>query len=609
MKVEWGEAKGFYWTPLLEDIGNLLIERKKERFLVASLQGLIAYGVGEEEDLQNISDNDEKFARKLSAKGVPDAICDLLFEKYVATKKRRASDESDGSINFLRGVFDAKGFNTLKSNGIDIDKRYLKRESLVAKVIEETFKHEFYVIGSPPATGKTSLLQLVMVKLAAFKKTKVAYMRGLRGGSGAMYSELESVSGVNLSDVEKTAAALENYDHVWVLIDDAQNAYNEESDQFWEELVKARGIRLGPCASKVRFIVAATYYLRTQGSPVVFAVEARLPPSELAMTEEEADDVYANAAGENEWGGWVRFKTDLKAISNHHIGVFNQGLRLVQEESVSVRSRSRNSLTEEIVINLLRTDKLLGKLDRCFAHPGDIDLIHRSIILDTIIRGEIRVATTGDAIEVDEVVSGSNQVGSIVHMLQRGGILAPGGQFTCLAAEWYYYNRIFPDRALNSPCSIEIMVMNSVSSMSATRLRVACNNGGFPKEAAFQQLFNEAMSRQLPRHNTIIPELNTKAIINGKEVTGEVDFYINGELQWALELLRQGSMITKHILRFQGKYRHVAPKAFLVVDCRGPKTRSVQRMEERCTLYFSEDFKSCICAMRGEPEVLLQLQE
>jgi len=35
----------------------------------------------------------------------------------------------------------------------------------------------------------------------------------------------------------------------------------------------------------------------------------------------------------------------------------------------------------------------------------------------------------------------------------------------------------------------------------------------------------------------------------------------------------------------------------------------VQRMEERCTLYFSEDFKSCICAMRGEPEVLLQLQE
>ena len=30
-----GEAKGFYWTRLLEDIGNLLTEKKKERFLFA----------------------------------------------------------------------------------------------------------------------------------------------------------------------------------------------------------------------------------------------------------------------------------------------------------------------------------------------------------------------------------------------------------------------------------------------------------------------------------------------------------------------------------------------------------------------------------------------
>jgi len=48
------------------------------------------------EHLQNISDDKKEFRDTLTAKGVPDAICDLLFEKYVATKKRSASDESAG---------------------------------------------------------------------------------------------------------------------------------------------------------------------------------------------------------------------------------------------------------------------------------------------------------------------------------------------------------------------------------------------------------------------------------------------------------------------------------------------------------------------------------
>ena len=295
------------------------------------------------------------------------------------------------------------------------------------------------------------------------------------------------------------------------------------------------------------------------------------------------------------------------------MGVFIQGLRLAQDESMSVLSRSEGSFihfTEELAIDLLRANKLFDRLERCFVHPGKINPIHRSIILDTILRGQIRAADAGDYMEVDIVEGDPNLEIPELIILRRGGILARGGEFTCLAAEWYYYNRIFPYRSRNAPNNLDTLVTKSVASMSATRLQAACGGGGFPKEAAFQQLFNEAMSRQLPRENIIIPELNTKAMINDKEVTGELDFYINGDLQWALELLRQGDKIIEHVMRFQGKYRHVAAKAFLVVDCRGPKTaRSVQRMEERCTLYFSEDFCSCICAMRNEPEVVLQLQE
>jgi len=95
---------------------------------------------------------------------------------------------------------------------------------------------------------------------------------------------------------------------------------------------------------------------------VAFTSEAHLPPGALAMTDQEADDVYANAAGQHEWGGWGRFKTELKAISKHHIGVFIHGLRSTQDESMSVLSRSQGSFihfTEELAIDLLHANRLL----------------------------------------------------------------------------------------------------------------------------------------------------------------------------------------------------------------------------------------------------------
>jgi len=604
VKAEWGEAKGFYWTPLLEDIGNLLTEKKKERFLFASLKGLIAYGVGEEEDLQNISDDDEKFARKLSAKGVPDAICDLLFEKYVATKKRSASDESDDSNKYsLRELFNNQALQTLGNDGISFAGHHLNRRDLVQSVIEAANLKQFVVVGSPPATGKTSLMQLISVAVEE-SGDNVCLFAIRPGDEGVqwLFDTLKTKSGIDLHDQAHTTKKLCDLERVWVLIDDAQGAYAETYWSFWETLIKDLRASIGSTAEKIRCVIAATYDLSTPKSPVAFASLMHVPPrgTRISITDDEAEELFVARSQNRDWETWINFKATLMEISNGHIGVFMQGLRLLEGMRLEA---PRNKFSEEDALHQLRGSRFFDCLTRCFPSPGKIPKEQLDYILDAIVHGEY-MPTSSDAMEVED----SWEEATKLVLLCRSGVLTPRGQFTCMAAEWFYYNRIFPYRSISAPPNIDVLVIESVRSMSATRLQAACG-GGFPKEAAFQQLFNEAMSRQLPRHNTIIPELNTKAIINGKEVTGEVDFYINGELQWALELLRQGSMITKHILRFQGKYRHVAPKAFLVVDCRGPKTRSVQRMEERCTLYFSEDFKSCICAMRGEPEVLLQLQE
>jgi len=83
IKAAWGDAEGFFWAPLLDDIGALLRNRRNHHLMVAYLRGLIAYGVREEEDLQNISDNKKVFEEMVSATGVPSLTCGLLFQKYV----------------------------------------------------------------------------------------------------------------------------------------------------------------------------------------------------------------------------------------------------------------------------------------------------------------------------------------------------------------------------------------------------------------------------------------------------------------------------------------------------------------------------------------------
>jgi len=71
----------------LKEVKGLIDEempslKKQEVFF--GLFGLMKYPATTKVQLQNISDNKKEFAERLSAKEVPDAICDLLFEKYVA---------------------------------------------------------------------------------------------------------------------------------------------------------------------------------------------------------------------------------------------------------------------------------------------------------------------------------------------------------------------------------------------------------------------------------------------------------------------------------------------------------------------------------------------
>ena len=92
------------------------------------------------------------------------------------------------------------------------------------------------------------------------------------------------------------------------------------------------------------------------------------------------------------------------------------------------------------------------------------------------------------------------------------GILNKDGGFACLAAHWYYNSFSFPNRAVRPPASLDELVVLTAKAFSQKRLLDSKDSDdGFPKEAAFRQLFNEAANRYLPAFESLAPETSTKA--------------------------------------------------------------------------------------------------
>ena len=80
--------------------------KKQEVFL--GLFGLIKYPAITHEMIQNISDDKKEFRDTLTAEGIPKAICDLLFEKYVVEATVLEAIGKHAFSKEVKGLIDEK---------------------------------------------------------------------------------------------------------------------------------------------------------------------------------------------------------------------------------------------------------------------------------------------------------------------------------------------------------------------------------------------------------------------------------------------------------------------------------------------------------------------
>lgn len=474
-------------------------------------------------------------------------------------------------------------------------RQYFDRPSAVQRVISLAKHHQHLVLGSPPSTGKTSLL--TMAKWALEKKPGVSvHKRTLCQDDSPDQIKAWLASKDIVKDEEKLQQL---QGEMWILLDDAHNLYNEESDGLWQFIVKF--VSASSVQDKLFFIISSTYDLSTGDSPVVFRNLKHFTPHMQRQEAELFYKMYTTTKVFENWDHYMRNLFNLACLPDdrYHVGMIIEGLKLLFDLNKSPRSSARSRPLDELsAVNELRGEWFILNLQRCFGlgMRNEFDAFalkhHIAAVIDP---------NTDVDLSTDKTVA----------PLFRAGILNSQGQFSCRGALWYFNRKCFANRAAIGPDSLDDLVVESVKLMSAKRFRDALNDG-FPKEATFQHAFNETMCMLLPLHNYVVPEFNTFCIdSNGDPVHGELDFYINGSYQWCLELLRKGHKIGEHLARFDpkiGKYREAKPKEYLVVDCRGPKERSVKIDEARCTMYFADDFTSCVCKMRNQKEITISLQ-
>lgn len=474
----------------------------------------------------------------------------------------------------------------------------------------------FVHLGAPAASGKTSLLQLFR-RYSSNKGLTCIYVSMLLD----FKTVLKKKTGINSDtwmleeDKDGNCVCADSSKMFVVMLDDAQHQYGNAG--LWAGLIKSDMDSSLP--NNIRFIISATYSLGTDVSPVDFRTLPKLVYSDFRLNQSEVDEFIRLSSvrmSESRAGVLLNDPVVRNVIAtncNGHIGALS-----VSTREIVKRFFHNNCVTVDEIVSFYLSKAMFSLFLRCYNSGVDsIPERMKNCLVRSLTVGRLSVPQ-------DENPAAYRQ-------LVRSGVLeeADDGQakFTSPAAASYINDLIFPRRSEMAVDTVRergvFELMKSVlKHMSGTTLRqsVVSSSGDVPSEATFQHLLLGALEAQTPASCFICPELSKyfppppSQLIDVEgavpEVRGRCDFYLNGELRWAIEVLINGSGVGEHISRLEsnGKYVGLAYNDYVVVDFRvnaTGKPTNVMRHDRRMSVFFKQgDFSYCsvLCGVEQSAE-------
>lgn len=478
------------------------------------------------------------------------------------------------------------------------------------KISDFVENNKIGLLRSPPSSGKSTLGQVLRDRFDSSGHDSIYISLAGIHGKEAIYNEKlfndfwhEQV-GITWTEISKSKKT------TYVIVDEVQVIYGDGAPFFWgtlKGLLSSEGYNLG---QNLRFLFLGTYHptLDLRISPIEFRHSLGL--NDLLLGWEEINQLTKNFVQLHMVQGSHLFKVPdsiQKAMLNLTGG--HPGLcRLILS---SLRSHFRD-YNDASVVNMLRylasselrnsiTDYSRAFYWICDWKPNDEEAeFIRNILLCIQAKVPFNIDYNSNPICKSFIKSGVF------------AIVDEKIQFTAPIMRIILCHRLFTcpvssRTPMSNSTSFENFLYQTIERMSPSKLSKSLGR------SSNSRLYERGWQMEWYRSaTTIVPiDASVSADVGPvfEESAGFLDFYVNKELCWGVELIREGDRLLDHAQRFEkdGDYENIPLKDWVIMDFRH-HTKQVRGFKQNFWyVLYEDDYKSVTIKRIGQENKVLAL--
>jgi len=450
----------------------------------------------------------------------------------------------------------------------DSDVLLVQRTALYELCFQKLAMSNVVLLRAPPYSGKTSFGNL--------------FARFCRGkGFCALYFTCLGMSNTSLEDLFRAqfgegnslfSLLREQEDFhngtVVLIVDEVQMTYKitrEDCAAFWENVKRLYGNELGNLKVLLLGAYGGDSNVLSSSTPICIAHEHTLSHDQLAFSLNEVIELIELFNGLQSpnhnmtIANLVPISNDMATrlfhLTGGHVGLCRYILIMIASYFLSTATYSSGfPVTENAFVGYLLGSDMFEKLKntRCVSFDWRDSEAMRKIIHDVMINGH---ATILDSDTSKLVKSG------VLAISSYGACEFSSPLLECIARDVFYPKPSSGTVKWSFEEFVKFAVLNMDHSLLSQSMSVGANDLIY--EAQLQSEFYRSVYSLLPASDKIFP--NVGYMFGSK---GYLDFYVNGDKQWGIELSRNSSLLDKHIERFlnNGIYSCIPFKRWIVIN-------------------------------------------
>ncbi|RIB30187.1 hypothetical protein C2G38_2136492 [Gigaspora rosea] len=479
-------------------------------------------------------------------------------------------------------------------------------------IIEFVEKNRVGLLRSPPSSGKTTLGQTLRDYF--IQRNHIGIYISLASISGKGQVDEKFFDEFWKKEIGYTWTEITNT--TYIFIDDIQTIYCNRAPYFWGRL---KALMSSECNKDIHILLLGTYDLTLVNdvTPVKFNDNDTLSLKALLLTKEEFKLLVENYVQIRILGGSLMFNIPeaiadaIFCLTNGHPGL----CRFILD---SLHARYKNGALTVEMLRYLASPNLTYNVATGSRAFYWIDNWNPTSEEAEFIRNKLLINRDESSFSVghESYLVAKNLVRIGLFTMDSGRV-----QFTAPIIRIVLCHRLFTSSNLKLyTTDFDEFLIRSIERMRPSKLSNLLGRGwsencktvqtGAKSDSCF---FERSWQMEWYHSATSVVPMNTLISADVGPVFGSagfLDFYVNGEFCWGIELIREGDRLKEHAELFEkdGEYTEIPLKKWAIIDFRH-HTRQVNELKSNFWyVFYTDNYEQVTIKRQGHKDVLLVLQ-